>query len=116
MTSWLGGFAAALLVAAVSPRDSRQDSAGVATVVAGPRQAVTVWMLEPGMHACMRWTETATARSVFENSNDANVKRYIHGDCVVRLCTERRLFGVCVPGTEMAGAAGCVCLSGRPRT
>jgi hypothetical protein len=54
MKLWLGGLAAALLVAAVSPRDWRQDSAGVATVVAGPRQAATVLMLEPGMHACVR--------------------------------------------------------------
>jgi len=44
---------AALLVLAVSPRDSRQDSAGVATVLAGPRQAATVSMLEPGMHVCV---------------------------------------------------------------
>ena len=117
---------AALLVLAVSPRDSRQDSAGVATVLAGPRQAATVSMLEPGMHVCVCvyararatetgnavWvdaTETATERSVFKNGNNANVKTFTHGNCVGALCAGWRLFGACAPGKEMAGtSAVCV--------
>jgi hypothetical protein len=40
---------------------------------------------------------------------NANLKGFIHGDCVVRTFAGRRLFGACAPGIEMAGtAAVCV--------
>jgi hypothetical protein len=59
------------------------------------------------MHACVRVraTETATARGVFKSSSNANLKGFIHGDGVVRLCAGRRLFGASAPGIEMAGTA-----------